>query len=540
MTPRGEATVPDRQPTGDAAGLRRARSVVRSSWQALLFALAAAAVAYLASSVAPPSYTATTTLLVLQPSANYLHRGLLTPPQLDPETYVAAVRQGPVARQALRAMLGRAPSEHEVGALRRGLRIDVVGKAPSSMLRLRLAGPDPAAARSAVNAVANALVSWDASRASVAIRRSIDALQGSYDSIRTRLTRGPANGEPLGSASRATLVELQRQRAQQLARARALSRSMVAVGLLEPLTVATAGPAVPASLAGTEALVAGLVGLLGGLLMLYLRGSAGGAPSESSLALAGLPVLTQFPVPTQSAPDRSAGAADYLRAHLLRTPGATDRNVIAVTSPRTAAEKAGVAASLAASLVRAGYRTLLVDADLRRPRNLRATAGAAAPTSNLEMHLENPRLDYSPEVLRVSATRTCDFIPGAPATAYPVELLQRGLGPRLTLWRRRYDFVVLDCPPVLPFLDSLVIAPLCGGVVVCAGRESSERLDLLEAVTRLHDRGGTLLGTVVTAGRPPPRRGRRVGRRVGTGAGAPATAGAGSGGAAAGPQADEA
>lgn len=509
--------------SGPSGGAPALRYLARHAWQALAIAVVAAGGAYLAARLATPSYRATTTLLVLQPSSSYLRRGLLAPSRLAPASYRDAVRQGPIAREALQRVLGQPPSQAELRSFRRSLRIAVVGSAPSSLLRLSLTSTDPAYSLAGVRAVADALMAWDARRASGGLERSITALQRSDERIGAILASGTLQGRELDAPTRAALVQARRQRGQQLARARALSRTTIPVGLLEPLAPPASLPAQPAALAALEALAAGLLGLVAGFALLYRRRLRQAASAGSVRRVAGLPALTEFLVPAQAAPERAATAADYLRDHLLRAADPDAPNVVAVTSPRTAAEKEGVAAALAASLVRAGHSTLLVDADLRRPRDVRAT-GSRSSAATLEMHLENPRLDYSPEVLTLDGVRTCDFIPGTTAAGYPAELLQRGLEGSLAHWRQRYAVVVLDCPPVLPFVDTLLIAPRCSSVVVCAGHEASLPADLREATARLEDRGATLLGTVVTTGRPP-RRGR-FGARAGSGAGRDGAAGA--------------
>ena len=181
--------------------------------------------------------------------------------------------------------------------------------------------------------------------------------------------------------------------------------------------------------------------------------------------------------------------------------------VVAVTSPQTPAEKEGVALSLAESFARTGYATLFVDADLRGPGATRALEIDEKASPSLELHLENPGRSLPPATIDIGGKRSFDFIPSfAPAT-YPAELLSGAFAAWLEAWRSSYDVVVVDAPPVLPFADTVAIAPQCTGLVLCVNEHQTTREQLATAVTMLGGNHGQLLGSVFTG---VPRR-RAVG-----------------------------
>jgi tyrosine-protein kinase Etk/Wzc len=140
---------------------------------------------------------------------------------------------------------------------------------------------------------------------------------------------------------------------------------------------------------------------------------------------------------------------------------------------------------------------LLVDADLRRPNLTEALGSTGAETAPFIAQLERPRLDYSPAIVTLEGERTCDFVPGIRAQAHAAGLLERALQTRLALWKRRYDYIVLDCPPVLPYADALAVAHQCSGVVVCVPSRTSTPAEITHTTHLLRTHGANVLGTVL-------------------------------------------
>lgn len=159
--------------------------------------------------------------------------------------------------------------------------------------------------------------------------------------------------------------------------------------------------------------------------------------------------------------------------------------VILMTSSLPGEGKTTLANNLAIALAKRG-KTCLVDADLRKP-----AVGASfnlTPERGLEHYLQASasfeQITYpSPEV------RNLTIIPSTMPTDSAVELLTdepvRLLVKRL---RERFEFVVIDTPPLLPYADALALSTVVDGVVLVgrAGRTPrgaiTRSMDLLEAV----------------------------------------------------------
>lgn len=134
-----------------------------------------------------------------------------------------------------------------------------------------------------------------------------------------------------------------------------------------------------------------------------------------------------------------------------------------VTSAVPNEGKTTVACRLAAALARSSARVLLVDGDLRHPGVHRALG--LTPHSGLADWLEH-RVEL-PSVLRQIQPHGFFYLPSGEARSNPGELLrQAAFAEFLTATAATFDWVVVDSPPLGPFVDAHHLATLVDGVLV--------------------------------------------------------------------------
>jgi len=108
-------------------------------------------------------------------------------------------------------------------------------------------------------------------------------------------------------------------------------------------------------------------------------------------------------------------------------------------------------------------RTLLVDADLRRP----SVSGFISPEPALglsEVLAAEAPLDHA--LVEMSDSKLWVLAAGAPSEA-PLELLQKSaLGKVIAELRTRFDRIVIDAPPTVPFTDAAVLASHADGALL--------------------------------------------------------------------------
>jgi receptor protein-tyrosine kinase len=178
---------------------------------------------------------------------------------------------------------------------------------------------------------------------------------------------------------------------------------------------------------------------------------------------------------------------------LLRHEAGDSANVVAVLSPCAGEGRSQLAADLAIAFAQLGRPTLLVDADLRRPRQHQLFE--ADNTRGLAHALVR---EEPPQLQAVRGVPTLFILTaGAPPTQ-PLELLSdRRFEALADEWRQRFQFVVLDTPPVSQYADGLAVATIIGRVLwLSRARRTPYRhtRDMLRRLAATHSR---ILGAVI-------------------------------------------
>ena len=205
----------------------------------------------------------------------------------------------------------------------------------------------------------------------------------------------------------------------------------------------------------------------------------------------------------------AADAFRTLRTNLGLVGDVHEHSVVVVTSANAGDGRTSTVTNLGAALAVAGYRVLLVDADLRGPALAErlGTGTGIGLTDVLTSQLPveggiRPRAPGLDVLGSGTPTANPSELLGAPRTA---ELLAR--------LRSTYDVVLVDAPPVAPFTDAAVLALRADGVlfVVRHGRTTTAQLetakDALDAVSA-DVLGGVLTmtpGSGMRRHRPPAR-----------------------------------
>ena len=159
---------------------------------------------------------------------------------------------------------------------------------------------------------------------------------------------------------------------------------------------------------------------------------------------------------------------------------------VAITSPGRGDGRTITALNLAGALAQApDARVVLVEADLRHPAVGRALGVPSA--RGLSTYLLDATMDVDAVVARPSGVAFA-VVPAGTASSMPYELLKSPrLASLLAALRDRFDYVVLDTPPVLPYPDVGILRDLVDGfvVVVRANRTPREMLrDCMNVVGR--------------------------------------------------------
>ncbi len=465
---------------------------------ALLLAVAGAAAAYYLSSRQAPVYQANATVLAPTGDVNVQSFGIprVTAPPISVSGYRLAALSDTTIQDALTILGVTDVSQSEVESLRERMNVVTQETRESSSVTLELTGDTPDAVANQANALARALINWDENRARDYLAASVAALDQRIANLDTRLSELQASGAPADEIER--LNNLRNISEEQTVEAESLIGTAASRLIVVQAASPPADPVAPRPV--LFAAFTGVFGFLLGYALLLIRNMLDTRlRSASDLETAtGLPILAEFPKLPKKARRLPREASGYLRTNLLFATSEADTKVILVTSPQTGEGKSSVALSLAESFTRADYRTLLVDADLRRPVIAKEYNLDDKRHMPLRAHLENPHDAYEAAHVSVNLTQRLDIIPTFRAAPSPTELLSLGFQDCLESWRKDYDVIVIDSAPILDVADTLTIAPLCTGTVLVASLQDTEPQEVNDAIELLSRSRVNLLGIVAT------------------------------------------
>jgi polysaccharide biosynthesis transport protein len=172
-----------------------------------------------------------------------------------------------------------------------------------------------------------------------------------------------------------------------------------------------------------------------------------------------------------------------LRTALLLSQAERPPQVILVTSALPREGKTTAAANLAVTLAQLGDRTLLLDADLRKPgvgRILNLTEGKYAGLSSYLAGVSSLELVTVPHPLIPNLAA----IPTGPLPPNPADLLSsHRLAEAISKLRSQYKFIVIDSPPVMAATDAVILSVQADGVLLVVRSGETPK----EAFTRARD-----------------------------------------------------
>jgi protein-tyrosine kinase len=172
----------------------------------------------------------------------------------------------------------------------------------------------------------------------------------------------------------------------------------------------------------------------------------------------------------------------------------SDHKILAITSPSRGEGRSWVAANLATVFAQMGKRTLLIDSDMRNPRqhllfNLNNAVGLSALlTGRAGREI----------VARIHPQLRLFVLPAGTLPPNPQELLGRQVFDLiLELFADQYDIVIMDTPAVSDVADAQIVAARADAAIVLARRDYTRQTKLSATMRNLTQSGVNVIGSVI-------------------------------------------
>jgi capsular exopolysaccharide synthesis family protein len=192
-----------------------------------------------------------------------------------------------------------------------------------------------------------------------------------------------------------------------------------------------------------------------------------------------------------------AEALRTIRANVLLSSADYPPRIIMMTSSIQGEGKTTMLANLAVTLAQAGHRTLMIDGDLRM-------AGLSGLFSNVSCEhrpgLSDLLARHLPleQTVHQTAVPSLDILPAGTKAPNPAELVGSETMKRLlTGLKERYDFILIDSPPVMAVADALLLSRMVDSVLFVVRSAITPRLVARDARQKLVHVRARIIGVIL-------------------------------------------
>jgi tyrosine-protein kinase Etk/Wzc len=183
-------------------------------------------------------------------------------------------------------------------------------------------------------------------------------------------------------------------------------------------------------------------------------------------------VVSEFPKSAISESFRNLRSSLFLKSDHEKS------KVILVTSSQPQDGKSFVSLNLSSSIASVGYKTVLIDCDLRRPTlHIKLKEDNTKGLSNFMM-----KKATAEEIIRNTTVTNLDFISAGPVIPNPSEMLESGvLDLLISYLKNEYDYIVIDTTPVGIVADAILMMKYASKVLMVI-RNNYTRKDIFANV----------------------------------------------------------
>lgn len=182
-----------------------------------------------------------------------------------------------------------------------------------------------------------------------------------------------------------------------------------------------------------------------------------------------------------------------IRTNLMYLLSQSPSRTFAVSSSLPGEGKSSCAVNLAIAFSQLGSKVLLIDADLRKPsvyrklrlQNAKGLSSVLVGFCKLEEAI-------------VNINANLDVLVSGPTPPNPSELVASdNMSELLDVLKNKYDYIVIDTPPVNVVSDAVLLAPKTEGILMVVQDRKTTHEEFKKAITNLNFADVRLLGVVL-------------------------------------------
>jgi capsular exopolysaccharide synthesis family protein len=186
-----------------------------------------------------------------------------------------------------------------------------------------------------------------------------------------------------------------------------------------------------------------------------------------------------------------------LQTSLMLSTAGQPPQFILFTSATPSEGKTTTATNLAAVMAQGESRVLLIDADLRRP-SIHHRFGLTSKTGLSTLLAGTSRLEDS--VQHIPELPNLDILPSGPVPPFPTEMLgSEAMRHLMEKFAEKYNYVVIDSPPILSVTDAVILGRMVDAVVLVIRHGRANKNVLRRTRDLLVRSGAPLAGLVLNA-----------------------------------------